>query len=332
MTSFGLPTLASTRLLQATVTDTKLRLEDVRVEAVTGRAANISEALDGDIARAQRLEKLIDDANAYDATIRFAQSEYSTVQLVLSNVTDGTTELAIAVEGAVELGDLVSIEARSREAESQLQTVFTQLNTSLGGRYLFGGAAVETPPLASVQTLITDIDAFITAGPDAATIIAQLDAYFETPGAGFDTAIYQGSTLPGPTREVAPGRRIGVEADARDQSIKDVIRGLVTISLAEGQPAAIRDALMLDGADKLSRGDRDVISLQNVLGGREEELQLLEASNSAQRFSYEQRFNALTERDEFEAATIMRNLETQLEASFLTASRIASLSLVNFLR
>ncbi|MEO0565710.1 MAG: flagellin, partial [Chloroflexota bacterium] len=41
---------------------------------------------------------------------------------------------------------------------------------------------------------------------------------------------------------------------------------------------------------------------------------------------------AMTVRDQFEAASELSNLETNLEASYLVTSRLASLSLLNFLR
>ncbi|MEO1329930.1 MAG: hypothetical protein AAFW46_09730 [Pseudomonadota bacterium] len=331
--SFGLPTLAQTRALQANVTQTKRDLQTAQTEAVTGRAANIADELNGDIAKAQQLQKLIQDSFGYDSSIQFAKSELATAQLSLSNVTDGASTLAVSLKGAVEALDETTIEARSIEAENRLSAAFAQLNSSFGGRYLFSGETVTTPPLGDVSTLITDVNNIIVAGPDSATIIAALDTYFETPGAGFDAALYNGATDFAPSREISPGRRLGLEATAVDQGIKDVLRGLATIAIADSMtPGADRDAVLQDGADALLDGENSVITLQNRIGAIEEQLAIAETSNSAQRFTYEQNFNALLEKDEFEAATLMRNLETQLEASYLTASRIAGLSLVNYLR
>jgi len=43
-------------------------------------------------------------------------------------------------------------------------------------------------------------------------------------------------------------------------------------------------------------------------------------------------FNRLTARDQYEAATELRELERNLEASYLLTSRLSNLSLLNYLR
>jgi flagellar hook-associated protein 3 FlgL len=43
-------------------------------------------------------------------------------------------------------------------------------------------------------------------------------------------------------------------------------------------------------------------------------------------------FNDITARDQFEAATELRELERNLEASYLLTSRLANFSLLNYLR
>ncbi len=333
MTIFGLPTRAATQLLKAQVADIKSQLIDAREEATTGRAANISKAVDGDIGEVQQVQRLVDRANSYELTIQSVNTDLDTAQLVLGDAIAGVAGFAVAVEGAVETDDAIALDARAQEAENRLTQLFTKLNSSIGGRYLFAGAAVDTPPLSAVSTLTADISAIISAAPDAATAIADLDAYFETPGAGFDTAVYQGSTSPAAQREVADGERMGVSVTAIDQGLKDLMRGFATVALADvASSAADQEALYRDGVAALARGEASVQSTVAAVGGDQQRLDYLESANAAQRFLLEETFNALTSKDDFEAATRMRELENQLEASFLTAARIAQLSLVNFLR
>lgn len=331
----GLPTLSSTRLLQTLITDTKTRLQDARTEAVTGRVASVADATDGDVAKVQRLEKLIDDANAYELTISFTRSELDSAQSVLTNFASGVTELGVALQGAVETEDQLGIDARAIDARGRLQSAIASLNTSVGGRYLFSGAAIDARPLADAATLLTRVETIITAAPDAATAIADLDAYFaDTPGSDYELEMYQGSTIAAPGREVAEGQRVSIETDARDPAIKELLRGLALAAVADDAIADpdMRDALLLDAAQSLADGANAVIAVQGEIGARQEQLQTLEAANSAMRLTYELGLNALTAVDEAEAATVMRELELQLEASFLTAARIVQLSLVNFLR
>lgn len=332
MTSFGLPTLAQTRMLQERVTDTKVQLDAARIEAVSGRSSNIAQAVNGDIAKVQQLQKLIADTEDHSNAIAFARAEYSNTQVVLTNLADSAQSLSTSVEAAILAGDEISLQARATEARSALTTAFSQINVSSGGRSLFSGAAVDTPPLASVDTFLTDIKTIVAGATDATAANTALDAYF-APGGAYETTIYQGSATPAPTREITEGRRVGLETTALDPEIRDTLRALATLVAGyEDATGATRDSLMNTGADALAQGSDAIIALQGRIGAREEELTLVESRNNASRFTYEQNFNALTAVNQEEAATLMRNLETQLEASYLAASRLANLSLVNYLR
>lgn len=333
MTSFGLPTLVQTRGLQQIVSDTRAELSSVQVEAVTGLAEDVSAAVRGDVGRVQELEKLLADNQQRLVSIESLGLELEFVQSALSPIQERAGTLSVEIAGALQLSDATGLEAFRIEADQELRSVFGRLNTSFGGSNVFSGAAVDVSPLGSVDTLLTDVAAIVAAGPDAATITAALDTYFNTAGGGFQTTIYQGSTAAAPTREIADGQRLGVDITPLDAEIRDAIRAFATFAVAEANApdAATFEALARDVSTALGQVNDQVISRQAVIGAQEAELELLRVRNLASTDAITSELNSLLGVDQFEAASRLNLLETQLQASFLVTSRVQSLSLVNFL-
>jgi flagellar hook-associated protein 3 FlgL len=64
----------------------------------------------------------------------------------------------------------------------------------------------------------------------------------------------------------------------------------------------------------------------------QEQLSVQKESLDIEETIFTSAFNALTARDQYEAAGALKDLESSLEASYLLTTRLASLSLLNFLR
>lgn len=330
----GLPNLLATRSLQNFVSETRLRLDDVRSEAVTGRVADLREALSGDVGRVQRIEKLVADEQRYGDALSLAATRYETVQTVLDDFRADSSRFVTSAQAAINRGDPVTLGAAAQDARTRLDAALAQLNTSLAGRALFSGAAIDTQPFGSADTLLTAISAIITPAADAATAETALDTYFGA-GGGFETTFYQGDdTLPEPSIEVAQGRRFAPGVTAIDQEIKDMIRGIAVVALTAD--TATTDAKSLGLAEaaiiKIREGEETLIATQARIGGEQQEIERLTARNAFTQNALETTLNALIARDQFEAAAEMTALETQLEATYLTTARIANLNLTSFLR
>jgi flagellar hook-associated protein 3 FlgL len=71
------------------------------------------------------------------------------------------------------------------------------------------------------------------------------------------------------------------------------------------------------------RADRGVVQEQIAQKGE---------SLAREEMIFTNAFNNLTARDQYEAATELRDLEASLEASYLLTTRLSNLSLLNYLR
>ena len=329
----GVPTLLSTRTQQALVIETRQRIQDVQKETTTGLIANLSKSLRGDVGKVQRLDKLVADNERYQQSINLLATRFQTMQNVLSGISSRSNLIATEVLGAVGLDDRVSLKQQTISAESEFSAVVAGLNTRIAGRALFAGAATDVAPIANANDILDDVRTIIQAAPDATTAKNNINTYFAAGGA-FETTIYQGSTTPAPTTEVAPGLRFGPDVTAIDDEIKDVLASLATLALAQDASSSeqMSDALLQAAGSDLLQSATEVINRQSSIGAIEEELQLLLSRNEAETFAYEQSLAVLRTRDQFEASVELQALTNQLEAVFVTTSRIANLTYTNFMR
>lgn len=330
----GLPTLLGSLQLSNLLTETRKTLDDKRIEAVTGRAADVSKHLDGNIGRAQSLEKLIADNDHRRDAIELLATDYDITQNTLDVARTESSSIAARVMTAQGLENEASMRALRLDAEAELENLFGRMNTPFGGRQLLSGAATGARPLGDLDTMLTAVQAIVVAGPDRATVEAALDTYFDDPGGGFQTTIYQGSAASGPDREVAAGRRMSPEVKADDQMFRDLFRGLALLATSNsgGVADALTKELETDAASRLNSASSQLLDRQTLLGAEQNELETLTARNEAETFAYQSALHTLIGINQEEAATEMTLLETQLEASYLATSRFANLSLVNYMR
>lgn len=334
MLGYGLPALVTTRHMQSLVTQTRTQLETARMEAVTGRAADLAKATGGNIGKVHLLEKQIADNSSRLDAMNLLKADFAVVQKTLDAARERSSLIATEIDAAIGLENETSLDALALQAEADLQLVVGSLNVSYGGRQLFSGAKTDTAPIADSNQIIADVRAIVAGAADAAAVEVALDAYFDDPAGTFQTVIYQGSTTNAPDRDVSESRRIGVNVKATDLGIRSVIRGLALMTVAKESAVSddVADAIRRDAAQTLRTGSNELVAQQSTLGASESEVNVLKTRAEAVKFTLETSLTALIGVDQYEAASLMTSLQTQLEAAYLSTSRIASLSLVNYLR
>lgn len=334
MIGYGLPSLVTTWRMQTLVTQSRVDLDTARVEAVTGRAADLSRATDGNVGKVHLLEKQITDTDARLNAMNLLRADFSVVQETLDATRERVSLIATEIDAAIGLENETSLDALALQAEADLKLVIGSLNVSYGGRQLFSGAKTDTAPIADAEQIITDVAAIVAGAPNAAAVETALDTYFDDPAGTFQATIYQGSTTDAPDRDVSESRRIGVNVKATDLGLRSAIRGLALMTVAKDNAvdASVADDIRRDAAKTLRTSADALISQQSLLGSLESEVIVLQTRGEAVKFTLEESLNALIGVDQYEAASRMNALETQLEAAYLSTSRIGSLSLVNFLR
>jgi len=332
MSSISAPSILSFSRLSRIVTDIKARADITRTEATTGRREDITAATNGDVGGAHLLKKAVDDVKAYKSLLTLGQNRAQRTQSVLGGIVGGSVRLGTEALSALGRGDQQALDAIAIDARSTIHGIFGTLNTVEAGRALFGGDVTDRPPLASADLLLADIEAIMAGAVDAADAQAQIDFYFNDPAGGFATSIYLGGANKAPPVEIAPGVRIDVSATAADQPIKDMISGLAALATHGSATFADASVVIDAGAKSALSADTSITIMRSAIGVGEARI-----SDAMSRYDAEEAvltglFNDRTARDQFEAASELKLLESQLEASYLLTSRLARLSLANFIR
>ena len=91
-------------------------------------------------------------------------------------------------------------------------------------------------------------------------------------------------------------------------------------------------ALLRQAANTILSGQTSIIQRQGDLGLIQERIALEQSSLEVEETILTQSFNDMTARDQYEAATELSLLETNLEAAYMLTARISNLSLLNYLR
>lgn len=332
MTNLAVPDLLAFATVSRAVSDLKKQADVTRTESVTGRVDDVTAHLKGDVGSAHLVKKAVDDVRAYQENLSLAEGRSQATQTALNNFSVDSNRIATDTLSAIGRGDTGTLSIQATDARSALSSIFAGLNSSFGGRALFGGDETNRPPLTSPEQLISDVETIIAGATDAADAEAQLDTYFNDPAGGFATNIYQGGAGRAPLVEIAPGIRVDTSARADDQPIKDMIRGLVSIATSPSATFADRNAFIETSANRTLGADVLVTEQRAGIGANEARIVAARERYDSEETILVSLYNDKTARDPYEAASELRLLETQLEAAYLLTSRLARLSLSNYLR
>jgi flagellar hook-associated protein 3 FlgL len=344
-------TIVATRRMQHDISRLQHRLATAAQEVVTSVKADVSGELRG------RTSILIAFRDAHARTERYLESgatltmRLDTMQLAMTAIRDTAEPLALETLAAIGREDVVSLRNVQTWAETALDGVFRQLNVAISGRYLFGGAVVDQPPMLSgpgpagvIDTVIGDAAAAaggqIDAG-DVAGLLAELDSVFDDshpdPSRRYGAAFYQGSAAAEPdlVGQLDEDGRITYGLKANEAAFRDIMQGLHMLAAVRFGDAAMSEAAYRDyataAAERLQQGLGRLVDLAARTGQN----QALVAANQERldvaRDLYNRQIVELEKRDPFEAATMLTALEQQLEASYLLTARMNQLSLTSYL-
>lgn len=295
-------------------------------EATTGRYADLTSQLSGRIGTAMLSQQAVDSIAFQREKLSVREARLDVTQSSLTLIHDRVLGLDTSMREALSVGNEFSQGLVARDAKAALGNVFSTLNVRFGERFLFAGDETATRPLGDPADLLADLRNLADTATNSADFAASVDAYFNTPGGGWQTSILRGATTSSDPDAVT----------ANDPAIVELISGLALMALSdpETSPALLQNdsSIALSGAERLSDG---LLSLTNVRADRgviQEQIAVEQTSLDVEETIFTTAFNALTESDQYAAASALKQLESSLEASYLLTSRLSSLSLLNYLR
>lgn len=308
------------------VSTLKDRIAASAQEATSGLQSDLVGHLKGRIDQALLSDQAIKENTAEQARIDLRNIRLDITDNTLTSLRDLTEGLTLEMQSAMGVSDQPRQNAVATEAKEALTEALSRLNVRHGERFLFSGDATATPPFADADALLLDLTNIGITATDEADFAAQVQAYFDDPVGGFQTTFYQGTQTASDPDAVL----------ANQAGFAEMFQGLAILALSntsENQPFARAGTPALDQALSRLEGARTaLVDIQAGVGIRQTSLQDQQAVLSREETLLAAAFIDLAGKDQYEAATELRELEANLEASYLLTSRLSNLSLLNYLR
>lgn len=336
MTILSLGDRANMFQIKRLSTGLKSDLNRLGLELSTGRKADVGAAVSGDFAPIAAIERGLRTLSAYRTTAAETAQMLGAVQLALGDVQDVTRQLSPGLLTAANAPSRALLETTAADARQKFDAVVARLNGQSAGRTLLSGAATDRPALASGGDLMAMLKAEVAGAATPADVVAAVDAWFDTPGGGFEAAGYLGSVAnPGPV-SVAEGQRIAFDLRADDPAVRATLKGVALAALvSEGVLSGDTEAqagLIFAAASRLMTADGEFTELRARLGAMEAQTDAARARNAAEATALEL---ALAERvgaDPYDTATALEAVYGQIETLYTVTARIAGLRFTDYMR
>ncbi|KCZ97644.1 putative flagellar hook-associated protein FlgL [Hyphomonas polymorpha PS728] len=308
------------------IADLRARATVVAEESVTGQYADLTKHLGGRIGDAMIGKKALNDIEDQRSLLGVRQGRLDLVQKSLAGIQDRVDGLATQMLSAIGTGDYHGQSVVARDAKAALTDVFTALNGRHGDRFLFSGDETATQPFAGTEQLLADLRTIAGTATDAADFETQLDDYFYSATGGWQTSIYRGSSVATDPDSVT----------ATDPALVELISGLAIMALSgsEDNLALFQQnpEIARSGAERLSSGTTSLVNLRADVGIIQERVAKSLETLDTEQTILNSVYNNMVGRDQYDAASELKQLEASLEAAYVLTSRLSNLSLLNFLR
>ncbi|MEQ9314358.1 MAG: flagellin [Henriciella sp.] len=322
----ALPMTLITSKLGQTVSELRGKIRDTSNEAVTGRVSDVTKHLSGRVGQAMLGKKALDDLSNEMSLLQLRQSRLDVTQNSLGFIQSGVSGITVRAFDAVSFSDETGMATVARDAGAALESMLGTLNSRHGERFLFAGDATSTAPFAGSDQLIADVNALAAAASDTAGFETALDTYFNDPAGGWQQTIYQGTATASDSEATT----------AIDPALTEIARSLAVLAISSPggalQGLGDGDTARLNAANRLAAGETALTDLRATVGIDQKRIADRLIDLDYEEIILTDAYNQMTARDQYEAASELKVLEANLEASYALTARLSNLSLLNFLR
>lgn len=335
MTNISFGDMAGPQARRLQTVRLRQQMERLSREVTTGVAADPARHLGGDYRQLSEIRHELRLLDSHDVTAQEAQARSAMAQEALGRIASLAGDYTADVLTTGQQSTNSGIAVLSAGAEQGFRATVQALNARAGGQGLFGGAATDGAALANADAMLTDLRAAVAGETTYQGYLGAIDTWFDTPGGGFETLGYTGSTNPAPPLRPGSGDGITFDLRADDVLFRDVLKGFAKAALVgdgSGFNTSLKRDLVIRGAeDLLSLGDRLTAS-RAELGWVEERIENAITRNAATRAALNTDYNAVLGVESYQAASELEDTRTRLEALYTLTARLSSLSLVEYLR
>lgn len=311
----------------------RLLVQEKGQEATTGRVADAGRALRGDFAPLAAIDTSLARLEAFRAGTTEASTIASVLQSSLATLSEMSSDLASSLLTTAGSGLPQQVSALGQDARQRFETGIGVVNAQFADRALFSGVESGRTPLPDAATFLNTLEGVVAGAVSAADVELALTTWFEDP-AGY-AALYQGGA-PRSALEIGPGEQVSIQVTALDPGIRDTLKGLGMAALLDrgvlqGQALGRADLARRAGLSLTETASARTL-LASEIGIAEGRIEDAATRNSAETSALKIARNRLVEADPYEAATQLRQAETQIEALYSITVRLSRLTLSDYLR
>ncbi len=278
-----------------------------QVQVSSGVTSTRYEGIAGGTSRLLNLESDYDRISQQTENIQLAADRtdimYDALGSILGQTQQFVADLSATISGFGSQGtDLANI------AQTKMDQVAGNLNTQVANRYLFAGAATQTIPVDLSDPAFGG-QLFVLPGPSVA-----------------DFDYYQGDSYVQRV-EASDGFFVNYGVQANGPSFEKIIRGYDLILTNPTDQDTLTEAyrIMQEGID-------EVAVMRAAISQDAQTLETQKSANSEDLLLIENQIADIREVDLAEASTRLKQLETQLEASYSVTATMLKLNLADYVR
>ncbi|MGO7540782.1 flagellar hook-associated family protein [Rhizobium ruizarguesonis] len=334
--------------MRLTIRQAQNQMTKATMEATTGVYADIGISLGGNAARSVDFSREVDRIDSIKSSNSLVTARMESSQLGLSkmkDVGDGLVSKLTALQGSHDPG---SITVAIQSATSALSTMMDTANTMVNGEYLFSGINTDVQPLTDKTTatsaaIVTQLNTYATGlgkavsdltGAEMSTFVTTTvepmfsETAWTDPTTGWSQASSQNMTS-----RISNSEVIESSTNANSEGMRYFALASVMTSALLGQGLS-SDAMSTVSKQAISyttKATSGLVTQASQLGLSQERVKKSNDALDAQSNIIKNKLVDLQGVDPYEASTLVKTLETQLETAYTIVSKIQQLSLVNYL-
>ena len=309
---FRVSTFASHQLNLSQTMQTQARLQNGQIQVSSGKTSADYAGLASESQSLISLENNHELLGSFMSNIDVTDRRLQGMETNVAGIFDVASEFRVLLISALNANNAAMI-ALNENAQLMLDEVVGMLNFQQDDRFLFSGSMIETTPV-DVSAFDPDNVAYDPSDPTLANF-----GYYAGDSAILSVRIGEAVTA-----------SYGVTAD--DPGFEKLLRALELARTAAASPAGIDRARLQTALGLVNEAIQEIPNIQSQIGASRKAMEQTKQIHMDFRLYAEGIIGDIENVDVPEALTRITADQLQLEASYMVTSRLASVSLLNYLR
>jgi flagellar hook-associated protein 3 FlgL len=345
MTISSISTASLSSVLSSSVSNLQTQLAEAEIELSTGQDADVGLTLGAGTGQAISLQQQESYLQTLTTSNNAAATRLTNTQTVLGNVQSTAQDF---LNSLIENNNITSsASSLQTSATSGLQSLISNLNSELGGSYIFAGTNTATAPIS---------DYFASSSPNAAAVNSAITTQFGSPpdfstttgaqmtsfldnqfsslfsGANWtsDWSSASDTTL---SNQISTSSKQSTSVSANRAAFQQLAEAYTMVSSLGSQnlTSDAYQAVVTKAQSLVSSAITGLTDIQANVGVVQSNITSSNTQMSAQITIFSTQVDNLESADAYNAATNVNNLQTQIETAYSLTNQLKQLSLVNYI-